>query len=771
MSGFSAIARGKGKAMNQIAPITFASDPYFTDIIREMEAIEPKAPDGAVGRRQFLKIAGGTGAGLVLAFSLGGPFAKGAKAAATGDFVFNAYIRIAPSGAIILYNKAPEIGQGIKTSFPMILAEHLDADWADVRIEQAPINPAVYGRQSAGGSRSTPTGWEPHRRAGAVARAMLVSAAAKEWGVPESELKTEKSTVIHAASGRRMKYGQLAEKAASLPVPDEKTIPLKARKDYKLIGTRVMGVDVPKIVTGQPLYGIDQVQPGMVYATYTKCPATGGTVAKANLDEIKKMPGVKDAFIVEGNGRVSELMPGIAILANSTWAAIKAKRALNVTWDESAASKDSWTGFMQQAKVIAAKAPAATLKQSGDVEAAFSSGGKTVEAFYAYPYLSHSPMEPQNCTALWKGDSIEFWAPTQAPDRALDQIAELVGVDKSKVLIHQVRAGGGFGRRLSNDYMCEVAAITKKVGVPVKLQWTREDDFAHDFYRPGGFHQMKGAVDGNGKLIAWSDHFITVSGDGKQPNASANMETEAFPASVLPNTRIGQTFLASTTPTGPWRAPRTNAIAWVIQSFMHELSSAAGRDHLEFLLEAMGEPRWLPPADEGALNTGRAAAVIKLAAEKAGWGKPMPKGRGLGLAFFFSHSGHFAEVADVSVDANRKVTVHKVTVAADVGPVINMSGAETQVQGAVIDGLSTMLGLEITMENGRIQQQNFNNYPILRIANAPEVEAHFIQPDFPPTGLGEPALPPLAPAVCNAIFAATGHRIRQLPLMRENFTV
>jgi isoquinoline 1-oxidoreductase beta subunit len=309
------------------------------------------------------------------------------------------------------------------------------------------------------------------------------------------------------------------------------------------------------------------------------------------------------------------------------------------------------------------------------------------------------------------------------------------------------------------------------MGVPVKLQWTREDDFAHDFYRPGGFHQMKGAVDTKGRLAAWSDHLITVSADGQKPNASADMDVAAFPASVLTNYQVGQSFIASTTPTGPWRAPRSNAIAWVIQSFLHELSSAAGRDHLEFLLEAMGEPRWLAPKDEGALNTGRAAAVIRLVAEKSGWGKPMPKGRALGLAFYFSHAGHFAEVADVSVDANRRVTVHKVTVAADVGPVINMSGAETQVQGAVIDGLSTMLGLEITMEQGRVQQANFTDYPILRMAHAPQVEAHFIQSDFPPTGLGEPALPPVAPAVCNAIFTATGHRIRQLPLMRENFTV
>jgi isoquinoline 1-oxidoreductase subunit beta len=756
--------------MNSTRPVHSNADPYFHDIIREMEAIEPKAPEG-LKRREFIKLTGATGAGLVLAFSIA-PSGRPAWAAAAGaEAVLNAYIRIAPSGEITLYSKAPEIGQGIKTSFPMILAEHLDAKWDDVRVEQAPINPAIYGRQSAGGSRSTPTGWEPLRRAGATARAMLIAAAAKQWGVGESECAAQNSTVVHAASGRRANYGELARAAAKMPVPDEKSVYIKPRSEYRLIGTRVTGVDTPKIVTGQPLYGIDQARPGMLYATYTKCPATGGRVAKANLDEIKKMRGVKHAFVVEGNGRPSELMPGVAIVANSTWAAIRAKRALNISWDESSACKDSWTSFVQQAKTIAAKEPESILKHGGDVDGAFAVGGKLIDAFYVYPYLSHTDMEPQNCTAQWKGDSIEIWAPTQAPDRALDQIAQLMGIDKTKVLIHQTRAGGGFGRRLSNDYMCEVAAITRRVGVPVKLQWTRDDDFAHDFYRPGGFHQMKGAVDRKGRLSAWSDHIITVSADGKQPNASADMDVNAFPVSVMANYRLGQSLIHSTMPTGPWRAPRSNAIAWVIQSFLHELSSAAGRDHLEFLLEAMGEPRWLPPKDEGALNTGRAAAVIRLAAEKAGWGRPMPKGRALGLAFYFSHAGHFAEVADVSVDANRRITVHKITVAADIGPVINLSGAETQAQGAVIDGLSTMLGLEITVQNGRVQQQNYPDYPILRMAKATEVEPWFIQSDFSPTGMGEPALPPVAPAVCNAIFTATGHRIRQLPLMRENYTV
>jgi isoquinoline 1-oxidoreductase subunit beta len=756
------------------AALNYSTDPYFSDIIREMEMAAAPVATQDVSRRSFIKITGLAGAGLVLAYSLAGS-SKSAMAAgaasAGGDLTFNAYVRIAPTGILTLYNKAPEIGQGIKTSFPMILAEHLDADWADVRVEQAPIDPKVYGRQSAGGSRSTPTGWEAYRHAGAVARAMLVTAAAKTWNVPEAELTTEKSMVVHAASGRKLKYGALAEKAAALPVPDEKTVHIKSRKEYKLLGTRVMGVDVPRIVTGQPLYGIDQKVPGMLYATYTKAPATGGKVASANLTDIKKMSGVKDAFVIEGNGRVAELMPGVAILATSTWAAIKAKRALNVVWDESEASDDSWTDMNAQARKLAKGEAATMLKDGGDLDAAFKGAAKTVEAFYAYPYLSHAPMEPQNCTASFKNGAIEFWAPTQAPDRALDQIAELLGIDKSKVLIHQVRAGGGFGRRLSNDYMCEVAAIAKRAGVPIHLQWTREDDMSHDFYRPGGFHQMKGALDAKGKLIGWSDHFITVSPDGKNPAASANIEVDAFPVSVMKNYQVGQSFLEAYTPTGPWRAPRSNSIAWVIQSFFHEMAVASGRDHVEFMLEAMGDPRWLKEGDEFALNTGRAAGVIKLAAEKAGWGKPMPKGRAQGLAFFFSHSGHFAEVAEVSVDANKKVTVHKVVVAGDIGPVMNMSGAETQAQGAVIDGLSTMMGLEVTFEKGRNEQVNFDRYPILRMRSAPVVEAHFIQSDFPPTGMGEPALPPLAPAVCNAIFAATGERIRTLPLKRSGYSI
>jgi isoquinoline 1-oxidoreductase beta subunit len=319
--------------------------------------------------------------------------------------------------------------------------------------------------------------------------------------------------------------------------------------------------------------------------------------------------------------------------------------------------------------------------------------------------------------------------------------------------------------------MCEAAAISKQAGVPVKLQWSREDDMHHDFYRVGGFHSFKGGLDKAGKLVAWQDHFITFTQDGEKPTSGGDMSADEFPAQVLPNARLTQTKLKLQIPTGPWRAPRSCSIAFATQSFIHECAVSAKRDHLEFLLEIMGEPRWLQQGNEFSLNTARAAAVIKLAAEKAGWGKPMPKGRGLGLAFHFSHAGHFAEVAEVSVDENRKLTLHRVVVAGDIGPIINMSGAENQTEGAVIDGFSTAMGQEIGFENGRITQNNFDSYQLLRIANAPKVESHFIQSDFTPTGVGEPALPPVAPAIANAIFAATGHRVRTLPLTKEGYTV
>lgn len=740
------------------------------EILRFAEGqARPQTAETTFNRRSFLKVTGLAGAGLVLAFHVDERTV--AHAANGGVWAPNAFVSIAPDGTITILAKAPEIGQGVKTSLPMIVAEELDADWSKVNVVQAPINPTLYGRQVAGGSRSIPTSWDQLRRAGAAARSMLVAAAAAEWGVPAAQIATSKSTLSHQASGKSGSYGEFAIKAAALPVPDAATVTLKDRKNFTLLGSRISGVDNRKIVTGAPLFGIDQVVPNMHYAAFEKCPAVGGKVKSANLDEIKKLPGVTHAFIIEGTGRPTEVMPGVAIIATSTWAALSAKRRLEIEWDETAASKDSWSQSVAKAQALAKQSQGATtMKIIGDFDKAVV-GAKTVEAFYSYPFIAHAPLEPQNTTAIWRGDAVEIWSPTQTPEAGLGVVAGVLGISPEKVTLHQTRVGGGFGRRLMNDYMCEAAQIAKQAGVPIKLQWSREDDMRHDFYRPGGFHALKGAVDDHGTVIALADHFITFSADGQKPATSADMAADEFPALLVPNVKYSQSLLPWQVPTGPWRAPRSNAIAFAIQSFLHELSVAAQRDHLQFLLDLMGEPRHLPPQNELALNTGRAAGVIRLAAEKAGWGKSLPQGRGLGLAFHFSHAGHIAEVAEVSVDANRKLTVHKITVASDIGPIVNMSGAEAQIVGSVIDGFSTALGLELSIEKGRIQETNFDRYPLLRLANAPPVEAHFIQSDFAPTGAGEPALPPLAPAICNAIFAATGHRIRTLPLQREGFSV
>jgi isoquinoline 1-oxidoreductase subunit beta len=714
----------------------FEPNPYLPEYLQKLE-VERAEAALALSRRTFIKVTGLAGGGLVLAMSIG-PGTRTALAQTktpAAEATLNPYVQIRPDNTIVLYAKNPEVGQGVKTSLPMIVAEELDADWSKVEVRQAVIDAKLYGPQVAGGSTSTPTNWDPLRKAGATARAMLVAAAAKTWNVPASELTTENNVVRHAKSNRSATYGELAEVAATLPVPDAATVQLKPRSSYRLLGKRITGVDNPKIVTGQPLFGIDYRVPGMVFATFTKAPAIGARVKSANLDEIKKLRGVKDAFIVGQQGDHVGFNPGapalgsgIAILASSTWAAMQAKKQLKITWDETDASSDSWTDFRAQAKAFAAKPAAAqVLGQAGDVDGVFATG-KTLEAMYTYHYVSHADLEPQNTTAWFKGDSIEIWTPSQTPQAAVDAVAALLALPKDKVTLHQLRGGGGFGRRLANDAVCEAAAISKQAGgIPVKVQWMREDDMTFDYYRPGGFHSFKASIDKAGKLSAWQGHFITVSRDGKAPMTAANIAPTEFPANVIGNQRMLQSLISSRVPTGPWRAPGSNAIAFAVQSFLHECAVAAKRDHLEFLLEVMGEPRFTVADNLRALHTGRAANVIKTVAERAGWGREMPKGSALGLAFHFSHAGHFAEVAEVSVDANKKVRVHKVWVVADIGPIVNLSGAENQCQGSVVDAVSTAMGLKITFEKGRVEQSNFDKYPLVRIDKAPEVDVHFVE--------------------------------------------
>ncbi|OJY74513.1 MAG: hypothetical protein BGP09_18195 [Rhizobium sp. 60-20] len=720
----------------------------------------------AMGRRGFFKLAGGSAAGLILGFYLGGE-AFAAEATDGRDQPMNAFIRIAPDNTITIYSKCPEIGQGIKTSFGVIIAEELDADWNHVVMEQADINPKVYGSQGAGGSTSIPHAWTQLRQAGASAKAMLVAAAAKQWGVDASQITARDSALTHAASGRSASYGAMAVAAAGVPVPDPQSLTLKARSEYRLIGKRYRGVDDPKVVTGEPLFGIDVRRPGMVYANYTKCPAAGGKVRSFNVDEIKALRGVLDAFAIEGTGISVEVMPGVAIIATDTWSAFQAKNNLKVDWDLSEASTDSSSSFSVEARKRAASFPKRLDDDVGDVDRSFANAAKTIEAYYEYPFAAHVPLEPMNTTAHWHDGTMEMWVPTQQPDRGLPVIAKVAGIPEERIVMHQTRVGGGFGRRLVNDYACEAAAIARRVNAPVKLQWTREDDFGHDFYRPAGYHQFKGAIDRDGRLDAWQEHFITFTADGKKEAAGANLTDNLKYSIKAPNLRRAKTMLPLKIPTGAWRAPGDNAQVFAAQSFMHELSLASGHDHVDFLIAAVNRdvPELAPKDKSVNFSPKRATDVIRMCADKAGWGKALPSGSGLGLAWCYSHAGHVAQAVELSVDAQKQIRIDRIVVVLDVGPIIDMAGSEAQAQGASTDALSTAMGLKITIENGQIQEQNYNAYPILRLPFAPmTIDAYFIQSDNPPTGMGEPAFPALAPALGNAIFAATGERVRRLPL-------
>ncbi len=732
-----------------------------------------------LNRRQFLLLSGFSGLAIGLA-AAGGTARGETPAAAGGDPVarINHYVHIDTGGAITLFAPNPEIGQGVKTSLPMILAEELDVDWHQVTVRFAPVDPALYGRQVAGGSRSIFTRWEELRKMGAMARHLLVAAAARQWQVSVAELTTAHGQVIHQASGRQSGYAALAQAAARLPLPGDGDLVYRDPVGYRIIGGRTGNVDNEAIARGAALFASDIALPGMLYATYVKCPHIGGRPKAANLEQVRALPGVVDAFILAGTRDIPVydnasdfVSSGVAIVARSTWQALKARRTLAVDWDLATASTDDSADIARQAQVLAGQPGAKTLVDKGDVDAIFSRSDRVVEGYYHTDFVCHAQLEPQTAVVHVRDDAVEAWLPTQTPQAAVAGIARLLGMSPAQITVHQVRIGGGFGRRLENDYAREAALIARRVGAPVKLQWTREDDMRFDYFRPPGFYRFRAALASGGSLQAWHAHAVSVSADGEAPNKGADYPGTHFPAHGLRHYRVSNTLVPSRTPTGPMRAPRSNTHAFAEQSFIHELATAAGRDHREFLVECLGEPRWTVPGNPNAIHAGRAIDTIEAVARNAGWGRSMPPGRALGLAFYFSHSSHVAEIADVSVDGDNRVTVHKVWVVADIGPVINLSGAEGQCQGSVIDGISTLAGQAISIRQGRVDQSNFHHYPLLRIGQSPEIEVQFIESDYGPTGMGEPALPPVAPAVCNAIFTVTGKRIRSLPISREGFTI
>lgn len=726
---------------------------------------------GTMERRQFFRIATAAGGGLLISsyFEVFGSEAAAAVVdRAVAPIALGGHIRIDPAGVITIMAQNPEIGQGVKTMLPMLIAEELDVAWEDVNVEQADLDTDLYSGQFAGGSMATPTHWYPMRRAGAAARQLLVESAARAMGVPASELRTEAGSVHHAGSGRSMAYGELVETAATLEAPDPETVPLKDPSEFRIIGQPTPNVDIDAIVTGQPMFGIDTTLPGMVYAVFHKCPVFGGKVRSANLDEVRAQPGVTSVHIVEGTSNLAGLNAGVAIVGDNWWLLNQAREnVLQVEWDEGPTASESSEDYLAQAEALFDTEPTMALRDDGDFDGAFAAATHTVSADYRYPFIAHTPLEPQNCTALFQDGHLELWAPTQTPERGRSMAAETLGIAETDVTLHLTRMGGGFGRRLYNDYLVEAAWIARELeGTPVKLLWTREDDTRHDLYRPGGYHRLEAGVDASGRLTAWRNHFVSF-GSGDRFASSASLRDSEFPAGAVPNIRMGASLIPFGVPTGALRAPGSNALAFVYQCFLDELAHAAGVDPLRFRLDILASA-----TDEMSFDAGRMSVVLERVAEVSGWGRTdLPPETGLGIAFYYSHRGYVAEVVQATVSRAGALSVDQVWAAVDIGRhIINPLNAENNAQGGVIEGISHALAQEITIEGGRVAQSNFDDYPLIRLPEAPQVEIHFVESDNDPTGLGEPTLPPAIPALCNAIFAVTGRRIRSLPISRHDLS-
>jgi len=739
-------------------------------------------------RRSFLELTALAGGGLALKLYQS-PFAAAQAPPPPPELTPQAFIRIAPDGVVTIMARASESGQGMRNMLPMLIAEELDVDWKQVRVQQADLNEKIYGEQFSGGSANTPEGWEPMRRVGAAGRQLLIAAAAELWNVPATDCTTEPCRVLHQASSRSAGYGELAAKAATLPAPDLKSVKLKDPKTYRIIGRSQPGVDTHAIVTGKPIFGIDVQLPGMLYAAIEKAPVFAGKVKTANTDQIKALPGVRHVLVIDGGIKPAAftpwepgMEPGIAIVADNWWQAQQARKQLKVEWDLGPAASQSTDGFHKRAEELLAAPPATALRKYGDIDAAFNSSAKVVEATYQYPFIAHATLEPQGATAHWKDGKLEMWSTSTLPGNGRQLVAQTLGIKDTDITTHLIRSGGSFGRRLQNDYLVEAAWIAKRVDAPVKLLWSREDDVAHDPYRPGGTMGLKGGVDAKGKLTAWRQHLVDF-GDGKHAASGGGIGQDTYPAGFPPAFALYTSMQPLSLRTGAMRAPGDNAYCWVAQSFLDELAHAAGRDPLEFQLELLSHTPapWSAgehdaadnhePTGQDVLIPERFRGVLQLVAEKSGWARrAKTPGRGMGIGAWFCHLGYFAVVADVSVDNQNRVTVRHMWAAGDIGSqIINPAAAENIAFGGLIEGMSHM-GLEITLVDGVVQQSNFHNHPFVRMRQAPKIEVFWRKTDYAPTGLGEPTLPPAVAALGNAIFAATGKRIRTLPLQRSGFS-
>ncbi len=739
---------------------------------------EPQVLD----RRTFLKTGAAGGAALLIGFHLPARASDPAEEQEKPPInPLNAWVRITPDNRVTLILAKSEMGQGIMTALPMILAEELCLDWKQVTIEQAPTNPKIYDH-GTGGSGSVGGSWLPLRQAGAAAREMLIAAAAKKWEVGTDTCKAQNGYVVHGHPERSYKYGELVADAALLPIPNFKEVPLKNSRDFTIVGHDTLRVEGTLKATGKAQFGIDARPDGLLYAVIARCPVFYGKVASFDATKAKAVPGVRDVFQIAVSGRGASTTGGVAVLADNSWAAIQGRKVLEVKWEEGAAAKESSEELRNQFVANAAAKPGSVIRNEGDADAAIASASKKVEAVYELPFAAHVCMEPMNCTVHIQADHAEAWVPTQAPQWAQGVIAEAAKLPPEKIVVHTTLMGGGFGRRYQADFVMEAAQVAKTAGKPVMVLWTREDDMHHDFYRPASYHKCQGVVDAAGNLAVWK-HFQTStsiaakwSEKGEEDNGQGEFGTGATVPYKSPNIRIEYTLAHSSAPRAWWRSVEHSSSGFVVESFVDELAAAAGQDPLEFRLKLLGDQGKIPQfgerPDAPPLDTARLKAVLQLAAEKAGWGKPLADGEGRGIAGFFSFHTYAATVAEVSLRP-RDLRIKRLVCAVDCGRVVNPNGVRAQVESAAIYALTATLKDAITVERGRIVQSNFNDYQMMRMKEAPPIEVHLVASEEKPTGIGEPTVPVIAPALCNAIFNAARKsgkdiRIRRLPIRAED---
>lgn len=711
-----------------------------------------------LGRRAFLKTGAAAGGCLVIGFYLPAFASRKAKAVdSSASFSPNVWVKIGVDDSVTIVCSQVEMGQGVMTAMPMMIADELDADWSKVKLEWAGADP-IYGDLDRNrivatiGSRSTRKHWEVFRKAGATGRAMLVTAAAQTWGVPESSCSTGNSEVLHSASGRRLRYGQLVAKASTVPVPDK--VSLKQPKDFHLIGYSLARVDIPQKVNGSALYGMDVKQPNMLIARVLRCPVFGGKVASFNGNAAKSVAGVHE---------VVEISSGVAVIADSYWAATQGSQALDVKWDEGPNAELSSEEIRKHFN-DAAKKPGAVARNDGHANEIIAGATKKLEAIYEVPYLAHATMEPQNCTAYVHADGCDVWASTQSQTTAMQAAVQATGLPPEKVQVHPMFLGGGFGRRGESDYVSEAVECSKAVGRPVKVIWTREDDIKHDFYRPVTTVRFEGAIDDSGMPVAWLQRIVQPSlnyrADPKSLAAANGVDSNSVNGAstmpyAIPNIRVEYVQQEPGVPIGYWRSVGSSVNGYVVDAFLDELAAAGKKDPYELRRTLLAKsPRNL--------------AVLELVGEKAGWGKPLPKGHHQGIGMMEAFGSFCAEIAEVSVSPDGNVRVHRVVCGVDCGWTINPDTIKAQLESGMVYALTAALKGEITIKNGRVVQSNFHDYQMLRMNEMPKTEVYIVPSSEDPGGIGEPSTPPLFSALVNAIYAATGKRIRRLPIRAED---